>query len=204
MSERYEGSVLEGGDELRGMIVTEPEDRIDAARKNWSEIYPEIDTSHLAIFSRMRLIVDGLSLSMSAVLSQFDMTRADFDIISQLIRNRRPMTPSELAEGSSVTGAGTTKRLNRLESRGLITRRSNPEDGRGSLVEPTPEVHEAFGPVLHAYSEMECALLEDFSEAELAALEGGLRRLVQRIERAHPGIHSTAPTAGSAHEPQRA
>lgn len=178
-------------------------DRVDAARQNWKEIYPEVDTSNLAIFSRMRLIVHGLSLGMNEVLSQFDMTRADFDIISQLIRNRRPMSPSELAEGSTVSGAGTTRRLNRLESRGLITRRSNPEDGRGWLVEPTSEVHGAFGPILEAYTEMERSFLADFSAEETAALEGSLKRLVHRIERAHPGVRSTAPVGERTGSPQK-
>ena len=84
----------------RRAITKNPVDRVDAARANWNELFPDIDTYHLAIFSRMRLIVQGLELSMNDVLARFGMTRADFNIISQLVRNRRPMTPSEFLQGS--------------------------------------------------------------------------------------------------------
>lgn len=171
-----------------------PLDRVDSARANWKEIYPEIDTYHLAIFSRMRLIVHGLELSMDEVLDSYGMTRADFDIVSQLVRNRRPMTPSELVKGSHVTGAGVTKRLDRLESRGLVTRRLNPRDGRGSLVELTGKVPKSFRSILAAYSQSEQQFLAGFTPKQMARLEADLRTLVRRIEDAHPDVPSTAPS----------
>ena len=172
----------------------QPRDRVDVARANWMELYPDIDTSHLEIFSRMRLIVHGLELSMDEVLARYSLTRADFNIISQLVRNRRAMTPSEFAQGANISGAGVTKRLDRLESRGMITRRTNPQDGRGFLVELTPKIPKSFRTILAVYSEAERAFLAGLTPKQVGELEKSLRVLVRRIEEAHPNVRSTAPS----------
>ncbi|MDL1897302.1 MarR family transcriptional regulator [Anaerolineae bacterium CFX7] len=47
-------------------------------------------------------------------------------------------TPSELARHTGLTSGATTAMLDRLERAGLIERRPNPKDRRGSLIAPTP------------------------------------------------------------------
>jgi MarR family transcriptional regulator, organic hydroperoxide resistance regulator len=45
-------------------------------------------------------------------------------------------TPSELARHTGLTSGATTAMLDRLEEAGLIDRRPNPDDRRGTLVVP--------------------------------------------------------------------
>ncbi|GAA4038331.1 hypothetical protein GCM10023063_24370 [Arthrobacter methylotrophus] len=48
-----------------------------------------------------------------------------------------PMTPSELAADLITSRAGTTKRIYKLLSAGLVTGESTPRDGRGALIRMT-------------------------------------------------------------------
>ena len=62
----------------------------------------------------------------------------DFDVMRIVA-----CTPScrvyDIAEQLSVTVGGISKAVDRLERRGHVARRSNPEDRRSSLIELTPE-----------------------------------------------------------------
>ncbi len=67
----------------------------------------------------------------------------DFDVMQVVAR-----TPScrvyDIAEQLSVTVGGISKAVDRLERRGQVARRSNPEDRRSSIIELTPQGAEAF------------------------------------------------------------
>jgi DNA-binding MarR family transcriptional regulator len=56
-----------------------------------------------------------------------------------------PLRPARLAERTGLTSGGTTKLLDRLERRGLVTRVFGlvPGDRRGSTVELTSDGHDA-------------------------------------------------------------
>ena len=62
----------------------------------------------------------------------------DFDVMQIVAR-----TPScrvyDIAQQLSVTVGGISKAVDRLERRGHVARRSNPEDRRSSIVELTPQ-----------------------------------------------------------------
>ncbi len=59
-------------------------------------------------------------------------------ILGQL-RDRGPMSPSELGERLIVTRATVTGVVDSLERRGCVRRVPNPSDRRGIIVELTPE-----------------------------------------------------------------
>ncbi len=59
-------------------------------------------------------------------------------LVLGLLRDRGPMSPSELGERLIVTRAAVTGLLDSLERRGFITRSVNPADRRSLVVEITP------------------------------------------------------------------
>ena len=64
----------------------------------------------------------------------------DFDLLAALRRQDPPheASPGLLASTMLVTTGGTTKRIDRLERQGLVTRRPSGVDGRGRVVALTP------------------------------------------------------------------
>ena len=54
----------------------------------------------------------------------------------RLLFHKGIATPSELARHTGLTSGATTAMLDRLEKAGLIERRPNPNDRRGTLIAP--------------------------------------------------------------------
>jgi DNA-binding MarR family transcriptional regulator len=82
--------------------------------------------------------------------------------------------PSQLSEYTGLSSGATTAMLDRLEKSGLIERRPNPQDRRGTFIVPTrnkttekvgalfESVRKAQDTFVSGYSEKELELLADF------------------------------------------
>jgi len=93
-------------------------------------------------------------------------------------------TPKELARYTGLTTGSTTAMLDRLEKAGFITRKPNPDDRRGVLIEIDPNSpisqrsKELVGPVQKAHHE----LLDTYTDAELAIIADFLARFTQNVK----------------------
>jgi DNA-binding MarR family transcriptional regulator len=76
-----------------------------------------------------------------------------------------------------LTSSGTTKRLDRLEAAGLITREPDPDDRRGTLIALTDAGRDRIDAVTEAHLANEHRLLGALSAAERDELAGLLRKL---------------------------
>ena len=77
-----------------------------------------------------------------------------------------------------ITSSGTTKRLDRLEQAGLITRGPDPDDRRGTLITLTAAGRELVDGTTEAHLANEARLLGALSEAEQLRLADLLRKLL--------------------------
>jgi DNA-binding MarR family transcriptional regulator len=91
-------------------------------------------------------------------------------------------TPSELARYTGLTSGATTAMLDRLEEGGLIERRPNPQDRRGTIIglakAGTERVGRWFASVRRAQSE----LISSYSERDLRLLVDFLERATEMWE----------------------
>jgi DNA-binding MarR family transcriptional regulator len=81
-----------------------------------------------------------------------------------MLRDRGPMSPSELGERLIVTRATVTGLLDSLERRGFVRRTPNPDDRRGLIVEITPDglvVIQAVRTLIHRHEKAWLAILTD-------------------------------------------
>lgn len=76
-------------------------------------------------------------------------------------------TPSELAKHTGLTSGATTAMLDRLENAGLIERRRNPEDRRGTLVVPQEKGVEKVAAWFESARTAQDELVSSYSENEL-------------------------------------
>ena len=81
-----------------------------------------------------------------------------------------------------MSSAGITSRTDRLERRGLVRRLPDPHDRRGVIVELTDEGTEAVDAAVRAVALSDQQLLERSDAAEVASLEGLLRKLLAGLE----------------------
>ena len=76
-------------------------------------------------------------------------------------------TPSELARHTGLTSGATTAMLDRLEKAGLIERRPNPNDRRGSLIAPAESSSEKAASWFESARKAQDELISSYSESEL-------------------------------------
>jgi DNA-binding MarR family transcriptional regulator len=93
------------------------------------------------------------------------------------------LTPTQLYRGLLLSSAAMTHRLDRLEELGYLHRSRAEHDRRQVLVALTPSGREVVDTVMDDYTEHLNDLLSVLGQRERAELEGGLRALLQHLER---------------------
>ena len=98
-------------------------------------------------------------------------------------------TPSELARHTGLTSGATTAMLDRLEKAGLIERRPNPDDRRGTLIVPAKSGAEKaaswFEPTRKALDE----LISSYPEEELEIISDVFERFTELWVQEREKIH---------------
>jgi DNA-binding MarR family transcriptional regulator len=115
-------------------------DEVDGLLAAWRRERPELDVTPLAVLSRVSRLARHVDRTRRAAFAGHGLEVFEFDVLAAL---RRAGPPYELSPGQllhqTLVGSGTmTNRLDRLERRGLVRRRPDPEDGRGIRVRLTP------------------------------------------------------------------
>src|SRR3954470_6230449 len=78
---------------------------------------------------------NGISYTLfrNAIGKKLGLNTTDFEGLD-LIFYRGAATPSELSKYTGLSSGSTTAMIDRLEKSGLVKRRNNPDDRRGTLV----------------------------------------------------------------------
>jgi DNA-binding MarR family transcriptional regulator len=88
-------------------------------------------------------------------------------------------TPSELSRFTGLTSGATTAMLDRLEKGGLIGRRPNPNDRRGTLISPAPSSTEKTASWFESARKAQDELISSYSESELEIIADAFERFAK-------------------------
>lgn len=88
-------------------------------------------------------------------------------------------TPSELARQTGLTSGAATAMLDRLERAGLIERRPNPDDRRGTLITPTSSSAEKVAAWFESARQAQDELIASYSEGELEIIADVFERFTK-------------------------
>lgn len=111
-------------------------DHVDKVLNQWRQERPDLDVGPMGVIGRIKRLHDVLSKGLTQVYASYGLNAASFDVLATLRRSGAPyqLSPSALINWTMVTSGTMTNRIDRLEAQGLVERRVNPEDGRGSVV----------------------------------------------------------------------
>jgi DNA-binding MarR family transcriptional regulator len=153
----------------------------------------ELLAATLAAIRRLGTEVDGLD---QRAANRFGIGRTDLHLIDRL-RSDGPQKPSLLARSVGLSSGGLSIALERLERIGYIRRSQHPDDRRSVLVEATeaivPLEREVFGPLIERMT----ALLDAYTDEELATIRHYLEHAATAVSQSGPGA---AVTTGDAHD----
>lgn len=159
-------------------------DRVDEILAEWARERPELDTTAMGVVGRLMLVARLADERLSAPLRERGLERGWFDLLAALRRAGRPyeLNPKALMEAVMLSSGGMTKRLDSMERAGLIERRPDPADRRGTLVRLTPAGRRAVDRAVQFHVANEDRLLASLGQDEVRALDGMLRKLLTDLE----------------------
>lgn len=107
-----------------------------------------------------------------------------FDLLAALRRSGPPyeLNPTELIRTTLLSSGGMTKRIDRLEEEGLVERRPDPDDRRGTLIRLTRRGRALTDRALETHVDNEERLLGPLTRAERKQLDALLRKLLVSLE----------------------
>ena len=154
-------------------------DGVDTILEQWQRERPDLDSSPIGVIGRISRLARELEARLEPVYKAHGLEPGWHDVLATLRRTGPPyqLRPTEFTDALMLTSSGTTKRLDRLEHAGLITRAPDPADRRGTLITLTPKGLELIDNVTEAHLDNERKLLAALSESEQRRLADLLRKL---------------------------
>ena len=161
-------------------------DHVDRILEQWRTERPDLDTSPIAVVGRVSAAARRVDVRLRRTFARHGLDGASFDVLATLRRTGAPyrLTPGELMRTAMVTSGAITQRLDRLESRGLVTRTAAAQDGRSVLVTLTGTGLALVDEVLPGHLATEELMLAGLDPAQRDALAAGLRALLLSLDAA--------------------
>jgi DNA-binding MarR family transcriptional regulator len=181
-------------------------DHIDEIVTQWRRERPDLDTAPLATLGRLFRVVELADPLLSAPLRKVGLQPGWLDLLAALRRAGAPyeLNPTELMRTTMLSSGGMTKRLDRLADAGLVERRPDPGDRRGTLVRLTSKGKSAIDRAIGLHIRNETQLLDVLTTTERQALDRSLRALLAALESDLPSARALDGRAGSAEPARRA
>jgi DNA-binding MarR family transcriptional regulator len=113
---------------------------VDWIRNRLAELYPQLDTEGYEVTGRIIRLAQTIETKRSEQLATHGLTAGEFDVLATVRRSDtgEGINPGTFLESLVITSGGLSKRLDRLETAGLIERNHDPNDRRGTLIRLTP------------------------------------------------------------------
>ena len=156
------------------------EDEVDDLVDAWRRERPDLDPSPMEVLSRVDRLARHVDRARAAAFGRHGLEGWEFDVLAVLRRSGAPYraSPGALVRATGVTSGTMTNRVDRLVTRGLVRRESDPDDRRSVRVELTDVGRTTVDGALVDLLEAEHALLAGLDEPARTSLADGLRRLL--------------------------
>ncbi len=158
---------------------------LDDTTASWTRERPDLDLAAMGTTLRINQLVNAALRGAEDLFVPHGITVGEFDVLAALRRGGAGtvLTPTSLARVAMISPAGMTNRLNRLEAAGLIVRRPDPDDRRGSLVELTPNGNAVADRAVEDLVAAENEFFRELSASDRQRLDRILDKLIDRLDR---------------------
>ncbi|MER7181376.1 MarR family transcriptional regulator [Streptomyces hyaluromycini] len=162
----------------------EPTDRVARIQADWRRERPDVDITPQGVIGRLHRLAGRLTEELCLVYGRYGLSEGEFDVLCALRRAGEPYerAPGELAAHTMVTTGAMTKRIDRLERAGLVTRRRSDDDQRGRIVALTAPGRELIDRAFTDHMRNERRLVDLLTPAEAESLEAALTAWLSRME----------------------
>lgn len=154
-------------------------DAIAAIVDQWRRERPDLDATPMLVIGRLFRLTDALDQLLRPPFGAAGLGSGDFDVLAALRRSGEPyaLSAGELSRTVLVTTGAITKRVDRLEQRGLVARTVAEADSRGRLVTLTAAGVALTDELIAVHLDNQRRLLAGLGEDDQAELAELLERL---------------------------
>lgn len=159
-------------------------DHVDGILAQWQRERPDLDLAGMAVIGRISRLARLLQVRLDEVFAEHDLASWEFDVLATLRRSGVPyaLTPGQLVDSMMITSGAVTNRLDRLEARGLLTRRKDPTDGRAVLATLTHRGLALVEAAVAAHAANEVTLISSLNDSEQHTIQRLLRKLQSGVD----------------------
>ncbi|QKG18863.1 MarR family winged helix-turn-helix transcriptional regulator [Actinomadura verrucosospora] len=158
------------------------EDVVAEVVRQWRAVDPGLDTSPLEVIGRITRCAALLQQAQEGPLGREGLVRPEFDVLTALRRLGPGVTPTRLARETFSSGAAVTKRVRRLQERGLVERRPDERDRRVQHLALTADGRALIDRIMPDQVAYESALLSGMPAERREELAGALAELLVVLE----------------------
>jgi DNA-binding MarR family transcriptional regulator len=160
-------------------------DHIGQILAQWRRERPDLDVAPMGLLGRLFRVVQLADATLTKSLAdRYGLQPGWFDLLAALRRAGAPyeLNPTQLTRATMLSSGGMTKRLDRMAEAGLVERRADPADRRGTLVRLTRRGRSTIDKAVAAHLANEDRLLRSLSAADRRTLDQLLRTLLADLE----------------------
>lgn len=156
-------------------------DHVGGILEQWRQVRPDLEAGPMGVVGRLSRLARDVDGKLDRNFARFGLDRVAFDLLAALRRQGEPYTlsPKALQLEMMISSGSTTYRIDQLEGRGLLTRRPDPDDRRGTRVRLTPEGLTLIDEAVASHVALEAEYLGSLSDAQRRELEVLLRALTE-------------------------
>jgi DNA-binding MarR family transcriptional regulator len=165
-------------------MASRPQDHVDRILAEWHRERPDLDVTPLGVLSRLFRTASLADVELADAIAAHDLQPGWFDLLAALRRSGAPFerTPTQLLRSTLLSSGGMTRRLDRLVEAGLVERRPDPSDRRGTLVALTAKGKAVVDEAVVTHLANEERILRSLSLTQRHALDDLLRVLLTDLE----------------------
>ncbi|MFI2380173.1 MarR family winged helix-turn-helix transcriptional regulator [Streptomyces sp. NPDC018964] len=166
------------------MEIPHPMDHVARLQADWRRERPDVDVSPQGVIGRLHRLAARLTEELHVVYDRHGLGEGEFDVLCALRRAGEPYerASGELAAHTMVTTGAMTKRIDRLERAGLVTRRRSDADQRSRIVGLTESGRDLIDRAFTDHMRNERRLLDLLTPTEAEALETLLASWLSRMD----------------------
>jgi len=164
--------------------VADIDDQVARIQQAWRRERPDLDVTPIGTIGRLHRLALALTEELVGVYRSHGLSEGDFDVMAALRRSGAPYeaSPTDLAASTMITSGGMSKRIDRLEGAGLVSRRVGSDDARGRVIALTAEGKALIDAAFADHVANEQRLLAMVPASERAALEATLAGWLAHFE----------------------
>ena len=166
-------------------------DDLDLQLEVWARQIANLDPVTEGIVERIHILAKAFDRSLEETLVETGLDRRAFGVLGKLRVVGAPYRRSagQLAERMRLSSGAMTNRLDRMEAAGLIRRLPDPNDRRGTLVEPTEAGLAIWDRAVSTQAVREARIASALDEADRAELHRLLRALMRAFPASGHVVH---------------